>query len=265
MPVLFHCHSYLAGAARRLAGWSLRRAQASVVASCRFVAEPLGPYARGIKVVYNGVRPCLYPRRRGAGMRIGVIGRIAPEKGQADFLRAARLVYPDLPDARFLIYGAPLFASAAAIAYSTGLQALAKDLPVEFAGWTQNVDEVLATLDLLVVPSTAIDATPRVILEAFAAGVPVVAFAAGGIPEMIEHNVTGFLVRESSPEALAAALREVLRGEPERLCEMAERARIKALSDFSLERYREQMMEALNTAAGQARLNRNRGATESRR
>ena len=253
-PVLFHAHSLLDGYPLRLAGWSLRLTRAAVVASCRFVARPLAPYAgqSRIRVVYNGVRQNGSPRRDTSGntstVRIGVIGRISPEKGQAEFLRAVRLLYPHLPHGQFLICGGPLFSSASALRYGAELEALAKDLPVEFTGWQQNIDSVLSTLDLLVVPSASVDATPRVILEAFAAGVPVIAFASGGIPEIVEHNVTGFLVEQRSHEALAGAMRHWLLREPERLREASACARLKAGSEFSLERYRQQMLEAMQSA-----------------
>jgi glycosyltransferase involved in cell wall biosynthesis len=251
--VLFHSHSLLDGLARRVAGRSLAIVRAAMVASCRFVASPLLPYSgdRGIRVVYNGVRriPVADRDRAAAEFRIGAIGRISPEKGQADFLRAARILHNAAPQCRFLICGAPLFSDPAALRYCAALEALAEDLPVEFAGWTEDVEGVLATLDLLVVPSASIDATPRVILEAFAAGVPVVAFASGGIPEIVEHGVTGFLVEERTPKALAFAMRDLLR-EPGRLREMAEKARAKARAEFSLERYRAEMIEAIGAAVG---------------
>jgi glycosyltransferase involved in cell wall biosynthesis len=255
-PLLFHTHSYLEGYVRRIAGWSLRMARAAVVASCRFVAWPLLPYCgdRGVRVVYNGVAAGGRPRgplpegRREADFRIGVIGRIAPEKGQADFLRAARLLHRDVPRCRFLICGAPLFSDPGALRYRSELEALAENLPVEFTGWKENVEGVLASLDLLIVPSAPVDATPRVILEAFAAGVPVVAFASGGIPEIVEHNVTGFLVERRSPLELASALRHLLLREPHRLCEVARRALAKVREDFSLERYRRQMLETIEAA-----------------
>ena len=252
--VLFHSHSLLDGLARRLAGRSLAMARAAVVASCSFVAAPLLLYCgdRGIRVVYNGVRQISLPSRPPARgeFRIGVIGRISPEKGQAEFLRAARLLHnlhKIAPQCRFLICGAPLFSNPAAMRYCAELEALAEDLPVEFSGWTEDVEGVLATLDLLVVPSAAIDATPRVILEAFAAGVPVVAFASGGIPEIVEHGVTGFLVEQRSPKALASAIGDLLR-EPARLREAADNARAKACTEFSLERYRAQMIEVIEAA-----------------
>lgn len=250
-PVLFHAHSLLGGLSLRVAGRSLASLRAAMVASCRFVAAPLLPYSgdRGIRVVYNGVRqfpmPSCPPAPR--EVRIGVIGRISPEKGQADFLRAARILHDTGGQCRFVICGAPLFSDAAARRYCADLEALAEDLPVKFAAWTEDVESVLATLDLLVVPSAAIDATPRVILEAFAAGVPVVAFSSGGIPEIVEHGVTGFLVEEHSPKALALAIRDLLR-EPHRLREAAENARARARAEFSLERYRAEMMAAVEAA-----------------
>jgi glycosyltransferase involved in cell wall biosynthesis len=246
LPVLFHSHSLLGGYVRRLAGRSLAMSRAAIVASCKFVAAPLLPYANGrtVRVVYNGVRqmPCSRRGANGVEFRIGAIGRISPEKGQADFLRAARILHDAMPHCRFVICGAPLFSDPAALRYSTEMQALAKDLPVDFPGWQENVEEVLGTLDLLVVPSAAIDATPRVIMEAFAAGVPVVAFASGGIPEIVEHQVTGFLVHQRSDKALACAMREGLR-DPQRLREVADTARARARKEFSLQRYREQIIE----------------------
>jgi glycosyltransferase involved in cell wall biosynthesis len=251
--VLFHSHSLLSGLARRVAGRSLTMLRAAMVASCRFVAMPLLPYSgdRGIRVVYNGVRRISLPSRPRAAdeFRIGVIGRISPEKGQADFLRAARVLHEVAGQCRFLVCGAPLFSNPAARRYCTELDQLAADLPVEFAGWTEEVEGVLATLDLLVVPSAAVDATPRVILEAFAAGVPVVAFASGGIPEIVEHGVTGFLVEERSPKALAFAIRDAMEA-PGRLREVAEKARAKARTEFSLERYRAEMIQAIEAAVG---------------
>ena len=254
LPVLFHAHSLLQGTARWVAGRALNLSRAAMVASSRFVAAPLLPYSgdRGVRLIYNGVRRIHISRQPAAAgeFRIGVIGRISPEKGQADFLRAARILrqaHRAASPCRFLICGAPLFSDAAAQRYCARLDKLAEELPVEFAGWTEDVESVLARLDLLVVPSAAVDATPRVILEAFAAGVPVLAFAAGGIPELVEHGVTGFLVDERSAKALALAMLDALES-PARRREVAERARAKAAGEFSLPRYRAQMVDAIQSA-----------------
>ncbi len=248
--LLFHAHSLLDGIALSAAGRALQMSRASVVAACRFVAEPLRSYARHpIQIIYNGVRPITLPPRHAAAgeFRIGVIGRISPEKGQAEFLRAARIVHAAHPHCRFLICGAPLFSDPAAARCRATLESLAAGLPIEFTGWTEDIEAVLARLDLLAVPSVSADATPRVILEAFSAGVPVIAFATGGIPELISHSLTGLLAPPPSPEALASALIDAL-ATPNRLRQIAESARTQARLDFTLERYRHQMLEAIQSA-----------------
>ena len=69
----------------------------------------------------------------------------------------------------------------------------------------------MAQLDLLLVPSAGHEATTRVILEAFAAGLPVIAFASGGIPEVVQDGVTGLLANSSQHMARLAT--ELLTGE----------------------------------------------------
>ena len=98
-PVIFHCHSLLDKRyAVRLVLGSIRSTRATVIGACRFVLAPLR--LAGAHVVYNGVRE-FAPRVPGDTFRIGMIGRIAPQKGQAEFVRAAR----GLRDCRFTICG----------------------------------------------------------------------------------------------------------------------------------------------------------------
>lgn len=251
-PVIFHAHNRVI---ERLPAWLLRRslrtANTTVVAACRYVAEPfkssLDP-AR-LHVIYNGVPEIPFaprPAPRDGAWRIGVIGRIAPEKGQAVFLGAAQLIHSKLPAARFLVCGAPMFADSS---YFDAVKKLAAGLPVEFTGWQEDIPRVLADLDLLVVPSASVDATPRVILEAFSAGVPVVAFSAGGIPEIVEDGRTGFLVSLSSPDALAAAVINLLREQPQRLAEASTAARQAWRRKFNLDRYRADISSVIAGAA----------------
>jgi len=113
-PAVFHAHSYLPpGLVLKLAGTALQCLEARVIANCRFVAAPWRPYVRpeNLSVIYNGVPgpAALLPGRRQGPPRVGCIGRIAPEKGQREFLTAACLIHRALPDCRFLVYGAPLF------------------------------------------------------------------------------------------------------------------------------------------------------------
>ena len=211
-PVIFHSHSFLPpGPARTLCGFALRQANARVIGNCRFVAGPWMRFAGAerVKVIYNGVPGPDAPVERpaSAAFTVGCVGRIAPEKGQLEFVRAAAIMHRELPQCRFSIHGASVLAGPA---YEREVRAAAQALPVEFAGWSGDVNRALAGLDVLLVPSAPQEATTRVIPEAFAAGTPVIAFASGGIPEIVEHGRTGLLVKDAGEMARAAI--ELLRG-----------------------------------------------------
>jgi glycosyltransferase involved in cell wall biosynthesis len=254
-PVIFHAHSMVKQeAAARLTRWALRSTHANVIAACRFVLEPLAAVvdAGRSRVIYNGVAPveCVRRRRRDTDpWRVGVIGRIAPEKGQLEFIQAARLVLPQLvPRHRrceFVVCGDPLFSSPQ---YGRRVRTEAEGLPVEFTGWRDDIRDVLSELDLVVVPSADVDATPRVILEAFSAGVPVVAFRSGGIPEVIEERVTGVL---SAPTVmdLASKLLELFSDGGAVLDSLSARAQAAFAAHFSLDRYRAEVLEVVRRCA----------------
>ena len=247
-PVIFHAHSYLPpGAIRSLAGAALRGMGAGVIANCEFVAEPWRKYAPA-QVIFNGVAGSAVVAAR-RGNVVACIGRIAPEKGQLAFLEAARRIDRAVPGCRFLIYGAPLFGDAGAERYDAEARTRATGLPVEFAGWVDDVYTALAGVDLLLVPSRPIEATTRVILEAYAAGTPVIAFHSGGIPEIVEHGVSGFLV--ASTDEMAQAAVDLLR-DPGRRASMSAAARDCWQRRFTLDRYRSEVAAALETAARQS-------------
>jgi len=245
-PVLFHAHSYLGpGAIQRMAGMALRAMRARVVGQCEFVAAPWREYAN-VQVIYNGVAgpASVSARARSGAPRVGCIGRIAPEKGQREFLAAAARIYRAIPECRFAIYGAPLFGDRAVEAYAAQVCVDAAGLPVEFAGWVDDVVARMSELDLLLVPSMGIEATTRVIPEAFACGVPVIAFPSGGIPEVLEDGVTGRLARDSA--AMAECAIELLRGDGG--AELAKAARESWERRFTLARFRRDMLAAISGA-----------------
>jgi glycosyltransferase involved in cell wall biosynthesis len=226
-PLLFHLHYPIHQPfAARFAGWCVRRSDATVIACSISVARSLERFmdARKLQVIRNGTSELAFREREFSGdrgWRIGLVGRISPQKGQIEFLKAAKVLTSEFLSVRFLICGAPLFG---AEEYCDRVHSLAAGLPVDFLGWREDVASVLATLDLLVMPSKE-EGTPLVLLEAFSAGVPVVAFPAGGIGEVISDRETGFLVCQASPKALAAKIRELLTGDPMILKNIAARAR----------------------------------------
>ncbi|MFL6353289.1 MAG: glycosyltransferase family 4 protein [Bryobacteraceae bacterium] len=265
IPLLFHSHHRISQETGiRLAGESIRWARAEVVACCSFAAEPLQPYLSRDKarIIYNGVSEMRCRRTSNKSHRcIGVIGRIEPEKGQIQFVSAARILRERFADCQFLLAGAPLFSSPE---YSETVTAAARDLPFRFAGWQQDISSVFAKLDLLVVPSSPADSTPRVIIEAFSAGVPVVAFAAGGIPEIVKDGQTGFLAADSTPEALADRMGSVLDMHPGKLHEVIQQAKETWRERYTLSRFQEDVAEAIGHVSSRRSVQNSAAATVAR-
>jgi glycosyltransferase involved in cell wall biosynthesis len=250
-PILFHAHSCVVNpVVRSLAGEALRRLRPSLVACCRFVAESWKGFvpSERVSVVFNGVAgpQDAAPTRNCGGPVIGCIGRIAPEKGQLEFVAVARRIHREMPHSRFIVTGAPLFNSDAKRYHRQVLEA-SHGLPIEFHGWTTNVYSALADLDLLLVPSNSFEATTRVIPEAFAADVPVVAFASGGIPEVVDHGRTGFLA--GSVDEMARCAIELLSGDAARRAAITRAASESWQTRFTPECFEPRLLRAVEVAA----------------
>lgn len=260
MPVLFHLHSHINQRyAARLARWCSRRADVTVVACSRSAAESVVGMAspEKVHVIANGIAELPFRQRAFDGnWCIGMVGRINPEKGQIEFLRAVAILRAEFPTTRFLICGAPLFDMDR---YFDLVRTEAQGLSVEFLGWREDVASVFAELDLLVVPSKQ-EAMGRVLVEAFSAGVPVVAFPVGGIPEVISNEETGFLVAPATPEALAKKLRDLLVGNPERLRAVAANARRAWEEHYTLAAYQASITNLMQRLVSDRRAERETGA-----
>lgn len=188
-----------------------------------------------VRVIPNGVRlerfESLQPLLpRGPSRVIGFIGRLEPQKDPATALRAFAQVRTAMPDVRLRIVGDgslrdPLRAEA---------RRLGLEEAVEFVGATREVAGALAGLDLLLLSSTR-EGCANAILEAMAAGVPVVATAVGGTPELIEQGVTGLLASPRDPQALAERLIELLTN-PAKAEAIRAAARARVREQFSVER-----------------------------
>lgn len=135
----------------------------------------------------------------GAAQVVGVVGRLASPKMPLDFVRAAEIVHRRLPNVHFIWAGSgPLQADAEKLSTALGLEDV-----MHWLGDRSDVPSLLKVFDCLVLPSRW-EGFPLSVLEAFAAGVPVVATKNLGTREIIESGHTGWLV----PVADAAALSE---------------------------------------------------------
>jgi glycosyltransferase involved in cell wall biosynthesis len=141
---------------------------------------------------------------------VGYVGMLRPEKGIEHFLAMAAILRRSRPDIRYLVVGGP---SPHLPGWEPYLHEYAAALGVadivHFAGLRNDIPAVMRSLDVLVVPSLN-EGFGRVIIEANAVGVPVVASNAAGIPEVVEDGVTGVLVPLADPDALAAAVGRIL-------------------------------------------------------
>lgn len=174
--------------------------------------------------------------RSGSGpIRIGIIGRLAPWKGQEIFLRAAKEVHQRHPMTRFLIIGAALFGEQD---YAEQLKKLTEDLgltnAVEFTGFQKDIPNVIKNLDMVIHASTTPEPFGQVIVQGLAANKPVIATEGGGASEIIHDRVHGLLVPRGDAPGLASAICSYL-DFPESAQEMATRGRRRVEEEFTIQ------------------------------
>jgi glycosyltransferase involved in cell wall biosynthesis len=201
--------------------FSYRRGCSRVIASAGFIksdlAAMLGIPDDRVDVVGEGVDlKEFHPGVNGRGFRaefgipedaplFGMVAIIRGEKGHAHFVKAAAKVLERIPGARFVIAGSGQESQVAKLRQRVLKEFPAGPAPVIFAGYREDVPEIMAAIDVLVVPSLK-EAQTIVIPQAFAAGKPVIASRVGGIPEIVSHEKNGLLVGAGDDSSLAAAM-----------------------------------------------------------
>jgi glycosyltransferase involved in cell wall biosynthesis len=227
--------AWLAGAGRRVPLVNSRRvayplgknwlsrarylSAARILAVSQFVKKSVvdsGIPAERIVVIYEGVKVHSAPSatqrseaRKRWGIReeeilFGCVGYLLPEKGQEFAVRAMVEVRAKFPRARLLLAGdGPCRSQLASLARDLGIADA-----VIFAGFVEEIAQVYRALDAFVFPSLA-EPLGTSLLAAMGWGLPVVAVASGGVPEYVEHGVSGLLVERAEPQWMAAAMARV--------------------------------------------------------
>jgi glycosyltransferase involved in cell wall biosynthesis len=161
---------------------------------------------------------------------VGSVGRLHPQKDFATLLAAIAQVRKRIPTVRLLLVGdGELRDELESQSRSLGLSEI-----VTFAGSRTDVPEILAAVDVFTL-SSLWEGMSNAALEAMAAGLPVVATAVGGTPEVVVDEVTGLLVPPHDPTSLAGALTTLLR-EPALRRRMGQAGRERVQEQFSVER-----------------------------
>lgn len=234
------CHGYYKnGPFSQVMSWGKRVIVLSNVIARHMIEDFDTPHER-IRLVPRSVdlekfRYLSPDEKRKKEFNVGIIGRITPIKGHLHFIKAMARVARAVPGLKLWIVGD---APASREAYKEQVQVLTKRLGLwhctDFLGTQRDIPAILAQLDLLVLATTTHEAFGRVIIEAHAAGVPVIATKVGGVVDVIEDGKTGLLVAPADVQSMAeAAIR--LFNDPG-LCRMlAENAYAKVRAQYNVE------------------------------
>jgi glycosyltransferase involved in cell wall biosynthesis len=170
---------------------------------------------------------------------VGIIGMIRWCKGLDVFLSAAKLLKERYPNTRFLVVG---FDPDGNIDFNEDIKKQNLESTVTYLGFREDIPEILASLDILVSASTAVEGVSQAILQAFAMGKPVVATRIGGSPEVVHHNDTGLLVPPKDAPALGEAVAQLIDSPQDRV-RLGNNGRRLIEEQFSFERMIDRVAE----------------------
>lgn len=241
----------------RLSAWIIRGFSQEIICNSEYTAQFFKRYGIQPVVVLNGinVREFDVSKDRGDLLReklqigrstivIGMIGSLRAElKEHGLFLTAMRLVLEQNPSIHCIVYGG---ASNLEINdYTRNLKQMVFSLGLKdnivWADYIEDIPAIMGSLDILVHPVSR-EGSGRVVMEAMAAGKPVIAVKAGGVQELIQHGKIGYLVEPKNPQALATAVLNLI-ADPYSLQKIGQQAQSYAREHFSHERTSSEILE----------------------
>ncbi len=257
-PCVWHVQDLVSersfGIYRRALGCAARVLPEKIVVDGKAIADQLPRSVRArTKVVLNGVDTNVFsPEVDGTAARrefaiaadelvIGHAGRVTPWKGQHYLVEAFARIAKENPKVTLLLVGAPVFDNDS---YQQRLLTTVNDLGlqgrVKFAGYRHDLPALLAAMDVFAFTSIEKDTSPLALLSAMSAGLPIIAFDIDGVRELMATPDQFLLTPVKDVAALSQALARVVTDSSLRQS-LADLARAQALSELSLERYRNRM------------------------
>lgn len=183
------------------------------------------------------------------GPRIGVVANLRERKNLLMFIRAMGRVLPRHPDARALIIGQPIAAEGDVVArVEAEIERLGLAGRVRVTGFRADVAAILERLTVFCLTSNR-EGMPNVVLEAMAAGRPVVATRVGGVPELVDHGWNGYLVDPDDDEAMAERVDELL-ADPEHAARLGANGRERARCEHDCTVAARRLAELYESALG---------------
>lgn len=239
-PTLLHVHEMVPDGPRGVIAARLARLLDGVAAVSNANAAALRRHGVAPRIVTAGIAPRLDsgPPRASAPVVVGTLATVSQRKGSDLFVSAASAILSERADVEFRMVG-PLGGGREA-GWAREVRARAERAGVRCYA-TSDVDSELRDWDVFVLP-TRRDPFPLGVLEAMAAGVPVIASRIDGVPELVDA-VSGVLVAPDDPEAIRSALARLL-DDPQRRAEMGRAAASRAAERFTPERHARELVEA---------------------
>ncbi len=260
LPHVWHIHEIISKPIllRRFLSWGLRhRCEIGIAVSAAVKRHWDSSGARNgsvIRTVYNGIDARKFGIAQSGKLRselalsedqiiIGMIGRVHYWKGQEYFVKLASRIHRRYPSARFVMVGDAfpgyehLYGRIHALISALELEGVVLDL-----GFRSDVPDLLVDFDIFVLPSTAPDPLPTVVLEAMASSKPVVATEHGGSVEMVVDGITGFLIPWDNEDKAFSIIEPIVRNKELRT-RLGSAGHERVVSTFELSRYHAEIVE----------------------
>lgn len=254
-PHIWHVHELLVDPPwlRRVLHFIVPRISTRVIANSNAVRKHLmgdaPSYAHRVQVILNGIDPRPFEQASGASrvrrewgvspsdMLVGMIGRVTRGKGQLEFAKVAQKLLESHPTVKFAAVGG-VFDNERHFMdrFQSEVGRLGIGSRFIISDFRTDVPDILGAFDIFVLPSTWPESFALVVVEAMAAGKPVIATAQGGPLEIVVPGETGYLVPAGDECALAESIRMLLDA-PELIASFGEAGRRRASELFSICRY----------------------------